>query len=357
MKERSSIASVNIARLIYLLVCEIAGVAVALSTHGSSYEMPLWVGIGGGLLLAAFFILVEALAKGVTVRGFSHAIFGLLIGIFCAWLLTRVDIDRLLVVALQLTDDRADTVGLAVSVSLFASLGFIGAALALRSGQDDFAFIIPYVRFRQDSASGQPLILDADVIMDGRVPRIQASGFLTGRLIVPRFVLDELKVMSNSPSVAKRQRGQRGLDCLEEMQALPGLRISIHDAGDAATTDSLDARLIQTARLLGARLLTTDENLAKVARLQNAEVLNINDLADALKPAVVVGEKIRLALVRSGKDDHQGVGYLPDGTMIVVNHGVSKIGTTQDVVVISTLQTSAGELVFSELFDPESNGA
>ena len=353
VKERSSIASVNIARLIYLLVCEIAGVAVALSTHGSSYEMPLWVGIGGGLLVAAFFILVEALAKGVTVRGFSHAIFGLLIGIFCAWLLTRVDIDRLLVVALQLTDDRADTVGLAVSVSLFASLGFIGAALALRSGQDDFAFIIPYVRFRQDSASG----LDADVIMDGRVPRIQASGFLTGRLIVPRFVLEELKVMSNSPSVAKRQRGQRGLDCLEEMQAHPGLRISIHDAGDASTTDSLDARLIQTARLLGARLLTTDENLAKVARLQNAEVLNINDLADALKPAVAVGEKIRLALVRSGKDDHQGVGYLPDGTMIVVNHGVSKIGTTQDVVVISTLQTSAGELVFAELFDPESNGA
>jgi uncharacterized protein YacL len=353
VKDISSTASVNIARLIYLLVCEIAGVAVAFSTSGQANEIPLWAGIVGGLLLAALFIMIEALAKGVSMRGFSNATFGLLVGLFCAWLLTKVNIDRLLV---EITDANPDTVELAVSVSLFASLGFIGAALALRSGQDDFAFIIPYVRFRQDSASGQPLVLDADVIMDGRVPRIQSSGFLTGRLIVPRFVLDELKVMSNSPSVGKRQRGQRGLDCLEEMQAHPNLKISIHESSDASSSDSIDARLIQTARVLGARLLTTDENLAKVARLQNAEVLNINDLSDALKPAVVVGEKIHLALVRPGKDDHQAVGYLPDGTMIVVNHGISKVGTTQDVVVISTLQTSAGELVFAELYNPEENG-
>ena len=358
VKELPSIASVNIARIVYILVCEIAGIAVALSTKGTEGEIPLWAGIVGGLILAALFILIERLGKGVTMRGFSHATFGLLVGLFCAWLLTKVNIDRLLVEILQIDSSaRADTVELAVSVSLFASLGFIGAALSLRSGQDDFAFIIPYVRFRQDSASGQPLILDADVIMDGRVPRIHRSGFLTGRLIVPRFVLDELKVMASSPSVAKRQRGQRGLDCLEEMQAHPKLLISIHDAGDSADADGLDTRLIQAARILGARLITTDENLAKVARLQNASVLNINDLADALKPAVVVGEKIHLALVRSGKDDHQGVGYLPDGTMIVVNHGVSKIGTTQDVVVISTLQTSGGELVFAELFNPEANGA
>lgn len=357
MKDFSSITAVNVARLVYLLVCEVAGVAVALSTRGLAYEIPLWVGIVGGLVLAGFFILVEGLAKGITMRGFSHATFGLLVGLFCAWLLTKVDLDRLMVEAFQLTEDGANTVELAVSISLFASLGFIGAALALRSGHDDFAFIIPYVRFRQDSASGQPLVLDADVIMDGRVPRIQNSGFLTGRLIVPRFILDELKVMSNSPSVGKRQRGQRGLDCLEEMQAHPGLNISIHDASETAdSSDGLDTRLIQTARLLGARILTTDENLAKVSRLQGADVLNINDLSDALKPAVAVGEKIHLALVRSGKDDHQGVGYLPDGTMIVVNQAISKIGTTQDVVVISTLQTAAGELVFAELFNPEDSG-
>ena len=119
----------------------------------------------------------------------------------------------------------------------------------------------------------------------------------------------------------------------------------------------MGARLIQTARLLGARILTTDENLTKLARLQNAEVLNIDDLGDALTPAVVVGEKIHLALVRGGKDEHQAVGYLSDGTMIVVNQAVSKIGTTQDVLVISTLQTAAGQMVFAELYDPEESGA
>jgi uncharacterized protein YacL len=345
--------SVQIARLVYLLVCELAGVAVALSTKGAELEIPLWVGILGGLLLAGLFILVEALSKGFTLRGFSTATFGLLVGLFCAWLLTSVNVDRLFVEVFQVSEDGADTINLIVSVSLFSSLGFLGAVLALRSGRDEFAFIIPYVRFRQDAASGQPLLLDADAIMDGRVPRILQSRFLTGRLIVPRFILDELKVMANSPSPGKRQRGQRGIDCLEEMQANKALRVSIHDSSDTDHTVSMDGRLIATARILGARLVTTDENLSKVARLQNAQVLNINDLSDALKPAVVVGEKIHLAVVRPGKDDHQGVGYLPDGTMIVVNQGASRIGTTQDVLVISTLQTSAGQMVFAELYDPE----
>ncbi|NNC87410.1 MAG: PIN domain nuclease [Akkermansiaceae bacterium] len=357
MKKISAPTSVNVARLTYLLVCELAGVAVAVSSKNTALEVPLWTGVVGGLVVAGFFIFVETLMKGFSLRGFSTATFGILVGLFCAWLLTRVNIDRLLIEIMGLDSEAAETMKLAVDVSLFASLGFLGAVLALRSGRDEFAFIIPYVRFRQDAASGQPLLLDADVVMDGRVPRILASGFLNGRLIVPRFVLEELQVFANSPSPGKRQRGQRGLDCLEEMQADPAIRVTIHDAHDAPATDGMDARLVQLARILGARLLTTDENLAKVARLQNAEVLNISDLADALKPAVVVGEKIHLALVRPGKDEHQAVGYLPDGTMIVVNHGAPKIGTTQDVIVISTLQTSAGQMVFAELYDPEEAAA
>lgn len=353
VKSISAPTSVTLARLIYLVVCELAGVAVVVSSKGTALEIPMWAGVLGGLLVAAFFILVEALMKGFTLRGFSTATFGLLVGLFCAWLLTRVDVDRLVVEITGLDAEGAETMQLAVEVGLFASLGFLGAALALRSGRDDFAFIIPYVRFRQDAASGQPLLLDADVIMDGRVRRILKSGFLTGRLIVPRFVLEELQVFANSPTPGKRQRGQRGLDSLDEMQVDPQIRISIHDALEAPPSDGIDARLIQMARLLGARLLTTDENLSKVARLQNAEVLNINDLSEALKPAVVVGEKIHLALVRSGKDDHQAVGYLPDGTMIVVNQGAPRMGTTQDVIVISTLQTAGGQMVFAELYDTD----
>jgi uncharacterized protein YacL len=185
--------------------------------------------------------------------------------------------------------------------------------------------------------------------MDGRLPSLMAAGFLTGRLLIPQFVLEELQVMANSPSAGKRQRGQRGLEVLDQLQKNPGIPISIQDSRGMAEDDSFQGRLVQTAKLLSARIVTTDENLTKVAHLQGADVMNLNDLADALKPSVVVGESVRLALVRAGKDEHQAVGYMPDGTMIVVNHSINKIGTTQDVTVISKLQTSAGEMVFAEL--------
>lgn len=352
--------SINAARITYLLVCELAGIGVSMSTRGMGYfEIPLWAGVLVGLSVAGIILLCETSLRAFTLRGFANTSFGILVGLFCAWLITKLNYQKAvegILVGLN-PDYEASAVELAYSINfginifLFASLAFLGAVLAMRSGRDDFAFIIPYVRFRQDAASGQPLLLDADVIMDGRVPRVLASGFLNGRLIVPRFILDELKVLSDSPSEGKRQRGQRGLDCLEDMQQDSDIRISVHEAPEGSQADGMDARLIQTARLLGARLLTTDENLAKVARLQSAEVLNINDLSDALKPAVAVGEKIHLALVRGGKDEHQAVGYLPDGTMIVVNHAVASIGSTQDVVVISTLQTAAGQMVFAELYE------
>ena len=336
-----------------------------MSTKGTHFEVPIWIGVLSGLAVAGAILFLESCVSGFTLRGFTTTTFGILVGLFCAWLVTKLNYERAVEGVVDgfsagnpNTDVAgiANTINLAINIFLFASLAFLGAVLAMRSGRDDFAFIIPYVRFRQDAASGQPLLLDADVIMDGRVPRILASGFLTGRLIVPRFVLEELKVLSSSPSPGKRQRGQRGLDCLEEMQRDKSIFISIHESAEGSLADAMDARLIQTARMLGARLLTTDENVSKVARLQSAEVLNINDLSDALKPAVVVGEKIHLALVRTGKDEHQGVGYLPDGTMIVVNHAAAKIGTTQDVLVISTLQTSAGQMVFAELYDPDESG-
>jgi len=351
---RESPTSVNVARLTYLVLCELAGLAVALSTP----LIPLWAGLCGGLLVAGFFIMVEGLMKGFSLRGFSTATFGLTVGLVCAFLLTRVGISNLFSIALSPFEDDTEklkdlqeAVTLGVNVSLYASLGFLGTVLALRSNQEDFSFIIPYVRFRQDSASGQPLLLDDDIIMDGRIPNLMAAGFLNGRLIVPRFVLDELQALAASPSPGKRQRGQRGLEILEELQNNPGIPINIHDASGVAEDESLHGRLVKSAKLLSARLLTTDENLTKVAHLQGVDIINLNDLAEALKPSLVVGERVRLALVRNGKDDHQGVGYLPDGTMIVVNHAVSKIGTTQDVVVISMLQTSAGQMVFAELND------
>ncbi len=351
--------SVNVARLTYLLVCEAAGVAIALSTKGL-LDISIGHGLLGGLGVAAFFIWIESLMKGFTLRGFSTASFGLGVGLFCAWLLTRVEISNLLELALRerLQEDSGstgvelDVLRLTVNVTLFASLGFLGAVLALRSNRDDFAFIIPYVRFRQDSSSGQPVVLDEDAVMDGRVLGICRSGFLHGRLIVPRFVLDELQRKADNGTNGARQRAQRGLDSLEQMQKAPDIQISIHDSLMAAEAESINTRLIETTRMLGARLMTVDENLAKVAKIQGVDVLNIHELDDALKPLIAVGERIRVALVRSGKEDHQAVGYLPDGTMIVVNHAVAKMGTTADLIVVSTLHTASGTMVFGDLYKP-----
>lgn len=353
--------SVNVARLTYLLVCEAAGVAIALSTKGT-LDISIVTGLLGGLGVATVFIWIEVLMKGFTLRGFSTASFGLGVGLFCAWLLTRVEISNLLELAFRdrLQDEEGlsaveldvlvNALRLAIDVALFASLGFLGAVLALRSNRDEFAFIIPYVRFRQDASSGLPVVLDSDAVMDGRVLRIFRSGFLHGRLIVPRFVLEDLQALVASASTSERQRAQRGLDSLEEMQKAGDIQVSIHDTPNLPEAETLHSRLIETAQLLNARLMTVDESLSKIAKIQGLDVLNIHDLDEALKPTITVGERIRLPLVRTGKEDHQAVGYLPDGTMIVVNHAVAKIGSSVDAIVISTLHTASGTMVFGELY-------
>lgn len=347
--------SVNIARLVYLIVCQAAGVAIALSTKGTPIEISITAGLLIGLAVGFVFIGIEKLMEGFTLRGFSTATFGLGVGLFCAWLLTRVEISNLLELAfrnrLESAEDGETLVNalrLAVDVTLFASLGFLGTILALRGNQDDFALIIPYVRFRQDSSSGQPIVLDAETVMDGRILGLLSSGFITGRLIVPQFVLEEIQTLANESSNGMRQRAERGLENLEKMQNSKEIQISIHEARTSAVAQTLDARLIETARLFSARLLTLEDNLTKIARIQGISVLNLNDLDIALRPSVAVGERLRVALVRPGKDDHQAVGYLPDGTMIVVNQAAEEIGKSVNVVVITTLQTATGTMIFAE---------
>jgi uncharacterized protein YacL len=357
-------ASVNIARVTYLLICELLGLAVALTF---SDAITIATGLIGGLLIAGFFILIETTLKGFTLRGFSTATFGLGVGLFCAWLITRVDIADLVSNMIRenaptkdddesierrlIMYDRANAVRLAINASLYSSLGFLGAVLALRGNRDDFALIIPFVRFRQEGTQGRPLVLDTDAVMDSRVTNIAKAGFLGARLIIPRFILHELQTLAASPTLAHKQRGQRGLDVLEQMQKEKGIEVVIHESGISKGEQTIHARLIEVSKLLDARLLTNNDNLGKVARLQGIAVLNLHELTDALKPSVVVGESMRLALVRPGRDEHQAVGFLSDGTMIVVNHSANLIGTTQKVHVISTLQTSNGLMVFAEIED------
>ena len=221
--------------------------------------------------------------------------------------------------------------------------------LALRGNREDFAFIIPYVRFREDSSSGQPIVLDAETVMDGRMLGLIRSGFISGRLIIANYVLEEIQTLANEAENGVKHRAQRGLDNLEKMQSSPDTQVSIHDARTHSGAESIHSRLIETSKFFGARLLTLDESLTKVAKLQGVSVLNLNELDLALRPPIAVGEKLRVALVRPGKEEHQAVGYLPDGTMIVVNQSVKNIGESVDVVVVTTLQTASGTLVFAEI--------
>jgi len=348
--------SVNVARLTYLIVCEAAGIAIALSTRSTFMEIPISYGVIGGLLVGGLFILIESLMRGFTLRGFSTATFGLGVGLFCAWLLTRVEISQLVELALRPrfapesgVDEIVSMWILAFDVSLYASFGFLGAVLALRGSRDDFAFIIPYVRFRQDAASGQPVVLDHEALMDGRVLAVMRAGFLHGRLVVPQFVLEDVQSMVESDQSVDRQQGQRGLDALAVLRKASDIQVSIHDDRAAPPNGGTQhGRMVEITRLLGARLMTMDDNLAKVARLQGVDVLNLNELVDSLKPPVEIGQRMRIALVRPGKDDHQAVGYLPDGTMVVANQCVARIGEVADLTVTSTLQTAAGLMIFAE---------
>jgi uncharacterized protein YacL len=346
--------SVIVTRVTYLLLCELLGVAVSLNFP---YIIPVWLGLVVALIIGCFFVLIETTLQGFTLRGFSTATFGLGVGLMCAWLLTRVEIDSLLV-GMFLdssrfgdvdSESRSAAIRLSFNVALYASLGFLGSTLALRSNRDDFAFIIPFVRFRQEGSQGRPVVLDVDAVIDSRVINIAKAGFLGARLIIPRFVLLEIQNLAVSTSIIQKQRGLRGLDVLEQMQADPGTDVIIHESDAVTSEQSLPTRLMEVTKLLDARLLTNNENLAKVARLQGLSVLNLLELMDALNPSVVVGETIRLALVRPGKDDHQAVGFLGDGTMIVVNHAAALLNSTQSVRVISTLQTSNGLMVFAEI--------
>ena len=187
------------------------------------------------------------------------------------------------------------------------------------------------------------------MIIDGRIADLCATGFLSRSLIVPRFVLGELQTLADSRDPIKRERGRRGLEILNQLQGSREVEVSIHDTtGDNADL-AIDARLVRTAKLLQARLLTNDTALCQVARLQQVQALNLTDLVRALRPTVVAGAELELDLVKEGRDAHQAVGYLPDGTMIVVNHARPHLGKVVTVVVSSALQTGAGRLIFAEL--------
>ena len=345
MYSRKAVYSV---RFLFLLISGGLGALVEMGMEGEGFG---WVGASIGAFFASVFIAIDILARNWSFRTFSSGTFGLLIGLFGAWLVTRIDLSKIPAVA-EL--DKTGALVNIINLAIYLSLGFLGSSLAMRSNREEFSFIIPYVRFRRDSIEEQPTMLDTNILIDGRILKLVKTGFLRGPFVVPRFILDELQILADSQSTLKKERGKRGLANLQTLRRRLNVEVSIHDDYEENGKLPVDTRLVQLSRRLVARLLTNDGNLGQVARLQGVHTLNLNDLAEAMKPEILVGDALEIELVKRGKDDHQAVGFLPDGTMVVVNHSVELMGTAQPIIVSSTIQTASGRLVFAELAEKKS---
>ena len=298
----------------------------------SSHLMGAAIGAG----LAFCLVAAEFALKKVPTRGLSAAVFGMLFGLILA---------RLIITTMDLVPVGPE-VGNPLRSVILVTFAYLGMAIALRE-RDEFNIIIPYVKFSRQDQREELVILDTSVVIDGRIADICLTRFVEGRFIVPRFVLKELQQIADSQDPIKRNRGRRGLDVLAKIQKIPHIDVRIHEE-DFAEPKEVDAKLVKLAKMLSAKILTNDFNLNKVAELQGVQVLNINELANALKPVVLPGELMEARVIKEGKEYNQGVAYLDDGTMVVVEQGRNLIGQTVRVLVTSVLQTAAGRMIFAK---------
>src|SRR5438477_10613812 len=330
-------------RILFVSLCTIGGFAVSQVREefirGSfSGLVGMVIGFGFGWLMIA----MDEMLKGFSLRAFSATTFGLLLGTVVALLIDRSGLFDYV---------EQDTTRWLVRLGLFLSFGYIGIVLAMRSNKEDFSLIIPYVRFAPQTKPDNLLLLDTSVIIDGRIADLIEANFMEGMVVVPRFVLKELQVIADSADAIMRARGRRGLEMLNRIQRNTRNEVRIHD-GDFPEEKEVDTKLVRLARNLGAKLYTNDYNLGKIAELQSVNYVNLHEVAKSLRVVLLPGETLSLRIVREGKDKGQGVGYLPDGTMVVVNNAHSAIGQQVEVQVQSLLQTGAGIIVFADYKQP-----
>lgn len=318
-------------RILFIL----SGMVIGYQTAASNGTGFIGMLIGG--LVALVLIILEAGLRKVSVSGLSSSVFGLILGLIMAKLAGDA-------FSLFYTDPATLSM---IRVTLTLTFCYLGVVVALR-GKDEFNIIIPYVRLRRQDQSGDVILLDTSVIIDGRIVDICKTRFLGGKVIIPKFVLRELQQIADSTDPIKRQRGRRGLEILNTIQKESGMDITIHEQ-DFSETSEVDAKLVMLAKLLEAKILTVDFNLNRVASIQGIKVLNINELANALKPVVFPGEEMHIKLIKEGKEHNQAVGYLDDGTMVVVEDARRLLGQDVKVVVTSVLQTQAGRMIFTKI--------
>ena len=236
-----------------------------------------------------------------------------------------------------------------VRLLLVITLPYICISFLLQT-KDDFRFVIPYVEFAKEIKGGRPLVVDTSSLIDGRIADIMDTNVLDTELVIPSFVLEELQAIADSSDKLRRIRGRRGLDVLTKLQQNPKVEVRMYDVKDKDLAElSVDQRLVALAKRMGGRVVTNDFNLNKVASVQGVDVINLNDVSNALKPRYLPGELLRIKVIREGESFGQGVGYLDDGTMVVCEQGAVLIGKDIDVVVTSMLQNSAGRMIFGRM--------
>lgn len=327
----------SILRIFFIIL---SAFAIGFLTY--SYTHNFNNGILGGLLgsaIACIAFLLELLFKQISIKALAIGVLGLVFGLVCAYLINY----SLIFFGFQ------PFIQSLLSVSVTLILGYLGFIVGVKKSAQ-LSWESTGLTLSRSSSDKDKYILDTSVIIDGRIADIYDTGFLTGRLLIPRFVLKELQYIADSPDPIKRKRGRRGLDILNRLQSI-NAPVEIVET-DFPNIPEVDAKLVELAKSIKAKIITNDFNLNKIANLEGIDVLNINQLANALKPVLLPGETFKIFIVKEGKEYNQGVGYLDDGTMVVVEGGKDYINQWLEVTVTSILQTSAGRMIFAEIVAP-----
>ena len=305
------------------------------------------------LAVSAAVIATDFYSSNKNLSAGSGVFLGLLAGLLGAYAMSFViDLIGLIAAPVEMKAQTGPIFNLLQGVKVFIGLVtcYIGISLVLQT-KDDFRFVIPYVEFSREIRGNRPTLLDTSVIIDGRILDLMQTKVVQGSMIVPKFVLNELQLVADSGDKLRRARGRRGLDVLQKLQELPFVDITIAEAEAEGAT--VDQKLVAMAKSMEARVMTNDFNLNKIATLRGVDVINLNDVAKALRPVVLPGEGMRVQIVKHGEGPTQGVGYLEDGTMVVVEGARHHMGQDVEITVTSMLQTSAGRMIFGRYVGEE----
>ncbi|HEY8562015.1 MAG TPA: TRAM domain-containing protein [Pyrinomonadaceae bacterium] len=302
-----------------------------------------------GALIAGLIIGFEMRARMATLKTLIAAAFGSILGILGAFLIgVLISIQKEAAVPAEMQTF--------LTISLAFFMGYIGLMVGAAKGEYIDLSVLGGIFSDKVTVPQDYRILDTSVIIDGRIADVAETGFMGGTLIIPQFILTELQQVADSPDSSKRQRGRRGLDMLQRLRNNSKIDIQIVET-DFPAVKEVDLKLIELGKQLDAVIVTNDFNLNKVAQLRGVLVLNINELANALKPVVLPGEAMRVFILKEGKEYNQGVAYLDDGTMVVVDNARRLIGKTADIAVTSVLQTTAGKMIFGRLWEETNENA